>query len=66
MTPATYAKNEIKAGRFPSMMISAGQNGTFWLDDAEFKTLENACFMSREAAEQARSKAIDKAMKWAA
>lgn len=63
MTPFQYAKSKIAAGQFANMVISAGQFGTYWIEDENFSSLKGACFTSREAAEKARSKAIDKAMK---
>ena len=66
MTAAQYAKNETLNGRFPSMLVVAGEFGTFWLESADYRTLDGACFTSREAAEKARSKAIEKAAKFIA
>ena len=65
-TLTQYAKQEITSGRFPMTRIVAGECGTFWVEDGDYRTLDGACFMSREAAEKARSKAYDKAMKFAA
>jgi hypothetical protein len=66
MTATQYAKNEIINGRFPSMQVVPGEFGTFWLESADCRTLDGACFTSREAAEKARSKALDKAAKFIA
>lgn len=63
-TPATYAKNEITNGRFPMMVIEAGEYGTFWLHDADYRMLDGKAYNSREAAEKARSKFIEKASRW--
>jgi hypothetical protein len=63
-TPATYAKNEVTNGRFPHMTIQAGEYGTFWLHDADFRMLDGKAYISREAAEKARSGFIDKASRW--
>jgi hypothetical protein len=62
-TPFTYAKNEIQNGRFPMIVIEAGEYGTFWLHDADYRMLDCKAFTSREAAEKARSRFLDKAMK---
>jgi len=59
MKLAAYVRNEIKAGRFPSIMIDAGNNGTFWLHDADWRMLDHKTLTSREAAENMRSKAIE-------
>ncbi len=64
--PVTYAKQEIAAGRFPMMVIEAGQYGTFWLHDRDYRMLDCKSFSSKEAAEKYRSKIIDKAHKIAA
>lgn len=64
MTPAAYAKQEIKAGRMVVISIVPGQFGTYWLEDKDYKTLDKACFQNRESAEKARSKAIEKALKY--
>ena len=64
MTATQYAKQETINGRFPSMLVVPGEFGTFWLESAEYQTLDGACFTSREAAELARSKAIQKAAKY--
>lgn len=64
MTPTKYAKNETINGRFPQMSVVPGEFGTFWLEDSNYRTLDGACFTSREAAEKARSKAIEKAARY--
>lgn len=66
MTLTQYAKQEITSGRFVETSIVPGEFGTFWIEDRNYRTIDGACFNSREAAEKARSKAIDKAMKFAA
>lgn len=64
--PATYAKNEVANGRFPMMVIEAGEYGTYWLHDADYRMLDGKAYTSREAAEKARSKIVAKAVKLAA
>ncbi|UYE95859.1 hypothetical protein KNLIENLN_00046 [Sinorhizobium phage NV1.1.1] len=63
LKPITYAKNEIKNGRFPMMVIEAGEFGTFWLHDNDYRMLDCKGFTSREAAERFRSKTLDRAIK---
>lgn len=63
MTALQYAKAKIAAGQFANMTIEPGQYGTFWLGDDNFNSFPGASFTSREAAEKARSKILDKAMK---
>ena len=63
MTPIAYAKNEIKNGRFPMIVISGGEYGTYWLHDADWRMLDCRAFNSKEAAEKFRSKTLDKAAK---
>lgn len=64
-TPAAYAKNEVVNGRFPMMVIEPGEHGTFWLHDAEFRMLDGKAYTSREGAEKARSKFIERASRLA-
>jgi len=63
MTPSSYAKNEVRNGRFPMIVIEPGLFGSFWLHDADYKMLEGKAYTSRDAAEKARSKIIEKASK---
>lgn len=60
-TPTQYAKQQITAGAFPMMVIEAGRFNTFWLHDSDYRMLDSKAFTSREAAEKARSRAIDSA-----
>lgn len=62
-SPIKYAKEMVAAGKFPMMVIEPGENGTFWLHDADFNMLDCMPFMSREKAELHRSKIIAKAGK---
>lgn len=61
--PLAYAKQEIAAGRHPSIIIEPGEFGTFWLHDGDWKMLDAPAYLSREAAAKARSKIIEKAYK---
>jgi hypothetical protein len=61
MTPAKYAKAKIQNGEFPMMVIEAGEHGTFWLHDCDFKMLDCKAFTSKESAEKFRSKVIERA-----
>ncbi|MFC3206862.1 hypothetical protein [Aquamicrobium soli] len=63
-TPAAYAKDEVTNGRFPHMTIQAGECGTFWLHDADYRMLDGKAYTSREAAEKARSRFVEKAARW--
>lgn len=63
LKPINYAKQELAAGRFPMMVIETGENGTFWLHDADFRMLDCKAFTSRGAAEKFRSKIIEKAVR---
>lgn len=58
-----YANNQIKVGKFAHVGIVSGEFGTFWLETEDYKTIEGACFTSRERAEKARTNAIEKAVK---
>ena len=63
MKPIEYAKQEVAAGRFPMMLIEAGQAGTFWVHDRDFGMLDCKPFLSREKAEKFRSDVVSKASK---
>jgi len=59
MKLTAYIKNEITEGRFPTIMIEAGEFGTFWMYDGDWKILDCKTLTSRESAENLRSKAIE-------
>ena len=58
-TVAQYARAERNAGRFPSMPID-GAAGRFWLCDSDWRPLSGRHYDSRQAAELARSRALDR------
>lgn len=60
MSPMKYAKKMVKEGKFPQMQIVPGNCGVFYLESAEFETLDGF-YMSREKAEKTRSAVITKA-----
>lgn len=62
MKPIEYAKQEVAAGRFPMMVIEAGEAGTFWMHDRDFRMLDCKPFLSRERAEKFRSDVVSKAL----
>lgn len=60
-TPFQYAKQMMQAEKFPTMTIVAGENGTFWLHDADWKMLDGKAYLSKDAAMKHRSQIIDRA-----
>lgn len=62
MKALQYAKQELKAARFPTISIYHVA-GDYHLADADWTLLDDLSFKSNAAAAAARSKIIDKALK---
>lgn len=62
ITALTYAKNELKAGRFPTITIYT-VCGEHHLADSEYRLLRDPSFKTHADAVAARSKILDKAGK---
>jgi hypothetical protein len=60
MTPTQYAKREMSEGRFPSMPITDAA-GVLYLCDGDWNILEGKAYATKDAAETARSKILDRA-----
>lgn len=58
-TVSQFIAAERLAGRFPSMPID-GAAGRFWLCDSDWRPLRGRHYESRQAAELARSKALER------
>jgi len=64
-TVAQFIGQERAAGRFPSMPID-GAAGRYWLCDSDWRPLSGRHYATRQAAELARSAALDRSRRAAA
>jgi hypothetical protein len=61
MTPTQYAKQEFRAGRFPSMPVY-GVGGAFYLCDNDWNILKGGkAYVAKDIAIADRSKILDRA-----
>lgn len=64
MTPFQYARKELAAGRFPSLLVNELVAGSVYLCDADWNVLKGSkTYTSRDAACADRSRILDRARK---